>query len=323
MEKSSGFNKSKIVVLRSNQMLYETCFTRGGSIVKKVFDIKNPMAPPWLMYSHISSCSIGWRMGYGENYIMEFWSWYSDLTRDEQKQFQQMFPTPKGWLEWYEDDSNEDFYSNVGILLWNKNGNMKYSNDRLQKDHLEGKVIEYLFFWGHQSSNDANITKTCLSQWWKADFNIDTNHYCCMEQYMMAEKARLFDDSEILDKILKNNDPKQIKDLGRKVKNFSEDIWKQNRYSIILNGNYAKFLQNENLKQFLIQSEDKVIVEASPYDKIWGIGLSIEDKKIFNPLEWKGENLLGFALMEVRDEIVRVYKNQNKLNLKELHEIFD
>ncbi len=286
--------------------------------MKKKYDISKPMAPPWLMYPHIRNGSIGWRMGYGEGYIYDFIDWYDVLTIDEQKQFQQMFPTPKGWLGWYKDDE-EDLYDGR-LLLWNENGNMKYSIDSLQKDFRAGKKIKYLFFWGHQPSADGSITKTCLSQWWKSDFKIDTNNYCCMEQYMMAEKARLFDDKEILEEILECKQPKKIKELGRKVRNFDEEVWKKKRYSIILNGNYAKFLQNESLRRFLIETKNRVLVEASPYDKIWGIGMAADDEHIENPLEWQGLNLLGFALMEVRDELIRVCENYDRLDFKELNE---
>lgn len=195
----------------------------------------------------------------------------------------------------------KDKYS---VNLLDKERKMKYSLDSLQKDFQKGKRIKYLFFWGHQPSKDGSIIKTCLSQWWKADFTIDTDTYCCMEQYMMAEKARLFKDNEALGKIMKSNHPKQMKDLGRKVKNFDEDLWIKKRYSIILNGNYAKFIQNEDLREFLIKTKDRVLVEASPYDKIWGIGMAVDDQNIENPLFWKGSNLLGFALMEVRDELI-------------------
>ncbi|AWI04220.1 NADAR family protein [Clostridium drakei] len=180
---------------------------------------------------------------------------------------------------------------------------MKYTIDNLKQDFQKGKRIKYLFFWGHQPSKDGSITKTCLSQWWKANFVVDENSYCCMEQYMMAEKARLFKDNETLDEIMKSSHPKQMKTLGRKVKNFDEELWIKSRYSIIVKGNYAKFTQNENLKEFLIQTKDRVLVEASPYDRIWGIGMSKDDHNIENPLCWKGLNLLGFALMEVRDKI--------------------
>lgn len=184
------------------------------------------------------------------------------------------------------------------------NDNMKYSLDNLQEDFKKGKRIKYLFFWGHQPSRDGSITKSCFSQWWKSDFTIDTYTYCCMEQYMMAEKARLFKDNEILEKIMKSTHPKQMKDFGRKVKNFDEDLWCEKRYSIVVKGNYAKFSQNEELKQFLNNTNERVLVEASPYDKIWGIGMSADDHNIENPLMWKGRNLLGFALMEVRDQLI-------------------
>jgi len=192
---------------------------------------------------------------------------------------------------------------------------MKYSLDNLQKDFQSGKKIKYLFFWGHQPSADGSITKSCLSQWWMSSFTIETNTYCCMEQYMMAEKARIFKDEDMLKEILQSKNPKQIKELGRKVRNFDEKVWENKRYSIIFNGNYAKFFQNEELRKFLISTKDHVLVEASPYDKIWGIGMSANDKNIENPLEWKGLNLLGFALMEVRDEIIRVCENCDKLDM--------
>ncbi|WP_027621627.1 NADAR family protein [Acetivibrio clariflavus] len=291
--------------------------------MKNIYDIQNPIAPPWLMYPHIPRGSIGWRMGYGEDYIYKFIDWYDALTIEEQKQFQQMFPTPKGWQGWYDEDfAEEDFYDDEGCLQWNEGGKMKYSLVDLQKDFREGKKIEYLFFWGHQPSRDGSITKSCLSQWWKSDFTVDIYTYCCMEQYMMAEKARIFGDEEILEEILKNKNPKQIKALGRKVRNFDEEVWKKKRYSIILNGNYAKFIQNKELRRFLVETKNRVLVEASPYDKIWGIGMAADDENVENPLQWKGQNLLGFALMEVREEIIRVCKNYDKLDMKRLQEDF-
>ena len=92
-----------------------------------------------------------------------------------------------------------------------------------------------------------------------------------------GRKGKAFEDNETLEKIMKSKHPKQIKNLGRQVKNFDEYLWVKNRYSIILNGNYAKFIQNEDLRQFLIGTKDRVLVEASPYDKIWGIGMSADE----------------------------------------------
>lgn len=287
------------------------------------FDIDNPMAPPWLMYPYIGKYSIGWRMGYGEHYIMQFGKWFSTLNIEEQNKFRHMFPPPKGWLGWYEEEFlDEDIYDDDGNLLWNIDGKPIYSLDWINENLRKGEKFEYLFFWGHQPSRDGAITKACLSQWWKAEFAIDINSYCCMEQYMMAEKARLFDDEEIEAKILKNENPKEIKELGRKVRDFNEAIWSSKRYNIVLNGNLAKFLQNEKLLQFLLETENKIIVEASPYDRIWGIGMSAEDKGVNNPFEWKGQNLLGFALMEVRDELKRICQNYNKVKWQELHQEF-
>lgn len=294
--------------------------------MQKTYNIKNPMAPLWFMYPHITRYCIGWRMGYGEDYKYKFGDWYSSLTIEEQKQYQIMFPEPKGWLGWYEEEYTDlDIYEEIYddcYLLWNEDGKMKYSINSLQEEFAKGKKDKCLFFWGHQLSADGSITKSCLSQWWKSDFCDGIDNYCCMEQYMMAEKARLFKDDEILEQILKSNNPKQIKELGRKIKNFNEDVWKRIRYSIILNGNFAKFLQNEELMEFLLQTKNKVLVEASPYDRIWGIGMSVDNKNINNPLLWKGQNLLGFALMEVRDELIRTCQNYKKLKLQELHEKF-
>ena len=126
---------------------------------------------------------------------------------------------------------------------------------------------------------------------------------------MMANKAELFEDTEIRRQILQCRDPKRMKALGRKVKNFEEAVWDEAKYPIVLNGNYLKFTQNPGLRKFLISTGESVIVEASPFDAVWGIHMGQEEEDILNPLKWRGENLLGFALMEVRDEIRRVWNN--------------
>jgi len=165
------------------------------------------------------------------------------------------------------------------------------------------KGLNYLFFWGHQPAKDGSIIKTCLSQWWPSEFKEDGIIYKTAEHYMMAAKARLFGDNEIAKKIAVKESPKDVKDLGRQIKNFDPVIWDANKYRIVKQGNYLKFSQNELLKQFLIKTASKVLVEASPVDIIWGIGLTEDNSKALDPSEWRGENLLGFALMEVRDEL--------------------
>lgn len=127
---------------------------------------------------------------------------------------------------------------------------------------------------------------------------------------MMAAKAELFGDKEIRKEILNSSEQKKMKSLGRKVKNFDQDVWDKFKYSIVLNGNWCKFSQNRELREFLLSTGDNILVEASPYDSIWGIRISASSPEAKNPMKWRGQNLLGFALMEVRDELRRVTQNE-------------
>ncbi len=120
---------------------------------------------------------------------------------------------------------------------------------------------------------------------------------------MMAEKARLFGDIETLGKIIHAPNPGAAKAFGREVRGFKQDVWNDKRFEIVVAANMAKFSQNEQLKTFLLSTNERVLVEASPVDKIWGIGLAEDAENIENPLTWKGLNLLGFALMEVRSQL--------------------
>ena len=142
------------------------------------------------------------------------------------------------------------------------------------------------------------------------DFYTTADSYLCMEQYMMAAKAELFGDKEIRDQILKCSDQKQIKALGRKVRGFDQKVWDKFKYAIVLLGNWHKFSQNRELREFLLSTGDSVLVEASPYDAIWGIRLPASAPEAQDPMKWRGRNLLGFALMEVRDELRRVTQNE-------------
>lgn len=159
---------------------------------------------------------------------------------------------------------------------------------------------KYLFFWGHTPKNKEQVDKSCLSQWFPASFVVDGINYPTAEHFMMAEKALLFEDSETLQKILQASHPNEAKKFGRMVQHFKEPVWAKYRFEIVVNGNEAKFAQNPALRQFLLNTHDCILVEASPYDKIWGIGLAADDPQVQNPEAWRGLNLLGFALMEVR-----------------------
>lgn len=179
---------------------------------------------------------------------------------------------------------------------------MKYDINWLMKTLSEGEV-DFLMFWGHQMSKDGSIIKACLSQWWPSPFVENNIIYQTAEHYMMAKKALLFNDQQVFEKILTKKSPKDVKDLGRQIRNFDAAKWDVHKYEIVKQGNLLKFSQNEDLKFFLLQTKDKVLAEASPVDVIWGIGLAEDNSNAFIPGNWKGLNLLGFALMEVRDEI--------------------
>lgn len=158
---------------------------------------------------------------------------------------------------------------------------------------------ELLLFYGHRVTKA--VTETCLSQWYPCQFEVEGVTYTSAEQYMMAEKAKLFGDEEIRAEILNTDDPRMCKALGRKVKNFDKAVWDKEKEHIVRKGNTKKFLQNSALRNFLLSTGDKVLVEASPTDRVWGIGLGKNNTDALDPQKWRGQNLLGFALMNVRD----------------------
>lgn len=177
---------------------------------------------------------------------------------------------------------------------------MKYNLEKLIAENQNNK---YLFFWGHQPNKDRSISKTCFSQWWLSSFEVDNVTYKTAEHWMMAKKAELFNDKVIFEKIILANSPAEAKKLGREVKNYDDAVWLEKRYEIVRQGNFYKFTQNKDLKEFLFNTKERILVEASPVDPIWGIGMATDHKDVNNPEKWKGLNLLGFALMEVRDEL--------------------
>lgn len=181
---------------------------------------------------------------------------------------------------------------------------MKYNNKWLTEKFKAKEKIKYLFFWGHQPSKDGSITQSCFSQWWMAKFVVNGQNYPTTEHWMMVEKARLFDDKETLSRILQAKSPAEAKKLGRLVNSFDAKIWDEKKFEIVVEGNFHKFSQNPDLKEFLINTKERVLVEASPVDNIWGIGLAATNPNVENPLLWKGENLLGYALMVVRDKLI-------------------
>ena len=164
-----------------------------------------------------------------------------------------------------------------------------------------GEPLDFLFFWGHTPNEDGKLGPFCLSQWYPAPFEVRGQRYVAAEHFMMAEKARIFGDEETRAKILATDDPGKAKALGRAVRHFDEARWKEHRYTVVVEASREKFGQNAALGDWLRATGTKVLVEASPKDAIWGIGLAASDPRAADVRAWPGLNLLGFALMEARE----------------------
>ena len=151
------------------------------------------------------------------------------------------------------------------------------------------------FFWQ---------TESPFSQWYKSTFSENGQKFESAEQYMMYRKAKLFNDENIAAEILHTKDPKKVKALGRKVTGFNDFLWKQHRESIVYDGNCLKFSQDAGLKDYILSTGDSILVEASPHDSIWGIGMLESDPDATNMKRWRGLNLLGKCLMQVRHTLL-------------------
>ena len=166
----------------------------------------------------------------------------------------------------------------------------------------EGLRPKYLFFWGHKPRGQS-IDKSCLSQWFPAAFEVRSERFVTAEHWMMAEKASLFGDQEMRARIIASRSPGEAKKLGRQVRGFDASVWDDHSLDIVTKGNVHKFGQNEHLRSFLLATSHRVLVEASPRDRIWGIGMDQNNPHATNPEMWRGENKLGFALMLAREEL--------------------
>jgi len=158
------------------------------------------------------------------------------------------------------------------------------------------KQERFTFFWRSDSP---------FSNWYACDFEIDGIQFNCTEQYMMYGKAMLFNDIEIAEKVLASSKPGSQKALGRKVKKFNQDTWNKHAKAIVYKANDAKFKQNENLLKRLLKTKKTTLVEASPVDPIWGIGLAEDDPKAKDRRKWRGKNWLGEVLTELRENIIK------------------
>ncbi|CAL9428472.1 hypothetical protein SUDANB145_01993 [Streptomyces sp. enrichment culture] len=168
-----------------------------------------------------------------------------------------------------------------------------------------GARVKYLYFWGHRPGPGGRVGAGCLSQWWPSPFTVDGVEYATAEHWMMAGKARLFRDTEAERRVLAAGHPAEAKKAGRLVRGFDEAIWERERFGIVVEGSVHKFATDTPLREFLLGTGDRVLVEASPVDRVWGIGLAATEEGAGDPERWRGANLLGFALMEARGRLRR------------------
>lgn len=165
-----------------------------------------------------------------------------------------------------------------------------------------GEKPRFLFFWGH-TPKGGHVGPWVLSNWFPSPFVIDGVTYATNEHWMMAEKARVFGDSVARARVMKAKDPGEAKAIGREVRSFDDDVWDAARFDIVARGCEAKFASDVALRDYLLRTGDAVLVEASPRDRIWGIGLGASNSDATDPRKWRGENLLGFALMQARERL--------------------
>lgn len=177
------------------------------------------------------------------------------------------------------------------------------SVDQLITALAAGSRAKYLPFWGHRQSPDGRLGPSCLSQWWPSRFAAEGEVFRSAEHYMMLRKALLFQDQARADSILSARSPAQAKAIGRQVVGFDEVVWVKHGWDIVVSASESKFGSDPSLRKFLLGTGRRVLVEASPVDRIWGIGLAADSEFAEVPQRWRGQNLLGFALMEARKRL--------------------
>lgn len=203
---------------------------------------------------------------------------------------------------WVEYKPDQERYSAAQHEREKPKGDRKHKNEekKFRDSGLPDERHKYEYFWGN---------RFVFSQWYQCKFEIDGKIYNCAEQYMMHQKAVLMDDVERAEIIMALDDPREMKQQGRYVENFDKKKWDKHCQDVVEKGNIGKFSQNEELKERLLRTFPRTLVEASPMDRIWGIGLAKEDHRAWNKQTWRGQNLLGQVLTRVRDNLMEG-KNQ-------------
>ncbi|MFJ8932543.1 NADAR family protein [Streptomyces sp. NPDC102340] len=177
------------------------------------------------------------------------------------------------------------------------------SRESLVKALSAGTSVKYLHFWGHTPRKDGSIGASCLSQWWPSPFTVAGVEYATAEHWMMAQKARLFGDAEAERRAIAAGHPAEAKKAGRLVRGFDGEVWERERFGVVVEGSVHKFAADPALREFLVNTGERVLVEASPMDRVWGIGMAADEAGAADPEAWRGLNLLGFALMAARKRL--------------------
>ena len=178
-----------------------------------------------------------------------------------------------------------------------------FTRNGLIEMSAEGFELEFLFFWRPAPPTRKPLGPFVLSQWYEHPFVHEGDLYGSAEHLMMVKKAELFGDFDAAEQIKTADTPREAKALGRQVRNFNEELWLQHRSQVVESVSLAKFCSDEDLKEYLLSTGTRVLVEASPHDRVWGIGLEQVHPDARDPRRWPGDNLLGFALMAAREQL--------------------
>lgn len=178
---------------------------------------------------------------------------------------------------------------------------MNYSNAWLIQQIITGETPSYTCFLSDRCMQNADWDTNCFNENYYAPFKVEGIVYNTVQHWLMAQKAALFYDAVSMEKIIACKTAAHAKLLGSQIKQVDEDVWLANAYALVVKGNVHKFAQHGTLKQKLINTSHSIIVAITPNDCLWGNGMNYQPNQPFNPIKWKGANLLGYALMDVRD----------------------
>ena len=249
-------------------------------------------------------------MGSGESYLDRFREWHSTLSADEWKKYCSLFPPPVLWSGYWdgngsdddEQTDNDELLFSRGefwVELWRPGGSAKYTRQMFSS----GQPVNICAFSTHGGN-------ACFASQFEVAFWYHEEKGFCVEQLFVAEEAEFMGDSEAANSVREAKSLERVRQIENGIANVDRELWGQYQYSVMLNLNWSKFCQNCGLRNALLATgEDVLVYQAS--DSVWGIGLAPESPDVRDPQRWKGHNLLGFALMEVRDELRRVFKHED------------